>query len=47
MTESVLNCGPDGWLAIASAATIIGLLALSGAALVKYLFFGGRTGAVA
>ena len=44
---SVLNCGSDGWLMLASDIAIYGLLALSGAALVKYLFFAGRGQATA
>ncbi|MFM9848053.1 MAG: hypothetical protein ACKVP3_12940 [Hyphomicrobiaceae bacterium] len=37
--ETVLNCGPHGWAMIASAAFAYGLLALAGAALIKYIFF--------
>lgn len=42
MMNSVLDCGSNGWLMIASGIAIYGLLALAGAALVKYLFFGSR-----
>ena len=41
--DSVLNCGGSGWFMIASGLVFYGLLALAGAALVKYLVFGGRT----
>jgi hypothetical protein len=44
MMGSVLNCGSDGWLMLASGIAINGLLALGGAALVKYLFFADRPG---
>ena len=37
--DSVLNCGADGWLMIAAGIVTYGVLALAGAALVKYLFF--------
>jgi hypothetical protein len=47
MPENILSCGPDGWLAITSAVTILGLLALSAAALLKYLFTGSRHSATA
>ena len=46
MPENILSCGPDGWLAIASAVTILGLVALSAAALFKYLLTGGPRTAV-
>ena len=42
MMNSVLDCGSNGWLMIASGVAIYGVLALAGAALVKYLFFPGR-----
>jgi hypothetical protein len=42
MMGSVLNCGSGWWLMVASGVAIYGLLALAGAALVKYLFFAGR-----
>ena len=42
MLNSVLECGSSGWLMIASGVAIYGLLALAGAALVKYLFFRNR-----
>ena len=44
---SVLNCGSDGWLMLASGIAIYGLLALGGVALVKYLFSTGRGQAIA
>ena len=43
--DSVLNCGANGWLMIAAGVLTYGLLALAGAALVKYLFFADRTAA--
>jgi hypothetical protein len=42
MMNSVLDCGSNGWLMIASGVVTYGLLALAGAALVKNLFFPGR-----
>jgi hypothetical protein len=42
MMQSALNCGPHGWAMIASMITIYGVLALGGAALIKYLFFAKR-----
>lgn len=42
MMNSVLDCGANGWLMIAAAATTYGVLILGGAALAKYLFFGNR-----
>jgi hypothetical protein len=42
MMNTVLDCGSNGWLMIASGIAIYGLLALTGAALVKYLFFSTR-----
>jgi hypothetical protein len=47
MMGSVLNCGSGWWLMVASGVAIYGLLALAGAALVKYLFFAGRGQATA
>jgi hypothetical protein len=41
--DSVLNCGANGWLMIAAGVVTYGMLALAGAALVKYLFFADRT----
>lgn len=46
MPENILSCGPDGWLAIASGVTVLSLVALSAAALLKYLFTGGPRAAV-
>lgn len=46
MMQSALNCGPHGWVMIASMITAYGVLALGSAALIKYLFFSKR-GAVA
>jgi hypothetical protein len=43
MMDSVLNCGTNGWLMIAAGVLTYGLLALAGAALLKYLFFANRT----
>jgi hypothetical protein len=39
----VLNCASSGWLAVAGSVVTYGLLALAGAALIKYLFFAYRT----
>jgi hypothetical protein len=43
--DSVFNCGTSGWLMIASGVITFGVLALAGAALIKYLFVGERGGA--
>jgi hypothetical protein len=40
--DSVLNCGTGGWFMIAAGIAAYGVLALAGAALVKYLFFTNR-----
>ena len=45
--DSILNCSTNEWLVIASVVLIYGVLALGGAALVKYLFFAGRGSATA
>ena len=45
--DSVLNCGGSGWFMIASGVVFYGLLALAGAALVKYLLSGSRSRAAA
>ena len=47
MMDSVLNCGTTGWLMIACGALSYGVLLLAGAALIKYLVFGGRSQATA
>lgn len=43
MTESLLNCGHDGWFMIAGGALTFGVLALAATALVKYIFFANRS----
>jgi len=43
MMESVLNCGANGWPMLAAGVVTYGTLVLAGAALIKYLFFGGRS----
>jgi hypothetical protein len=45
--DSVLNCGTNGWFMVANGVAIYGVLALVGAALVKYLFFTGNGRATA
>jgi hypothetical protein len=45
--DSVLNCGGSAWLMIATGVVTYGVLALAGAALIKYLFFAGRSQAAA
>jgi hypothetical protein len=40
--DSVLNCGAGTWFMIAAAIATYGVLALAGAALIKYLFFANR-----
>jgi hypothetical protein len=45
--DSVLYCDTSGWLMIAAGVITFGVLALAGAALVKYLFFGNRARSVA
>jgi hypothetical protein len=41
--DAVLNCSGDGWLMITGVVMIYGVLALAGAALIKYLFFAERS----
>jgi hypothetical protein len=45
--SSVLSCGGDGWFMVASGIAFYGVLALAGAALVKYLLFADRGQATA
>ena len=45
MMDSVLNCGAGGWLMIAAGGVTFGVVALAGAALIKYLFFADRSAA--
>ena len=47
MMDSLLNCGAGAPLMIAAGVVTFGLLALAGAALVKYLFFPNHTTAAA
>lgn len=47
MMQSALNCGPHGWAMLASMIMVYGVLALGGAALIKYLFFSKRGAAAA
>ncbi len=42
MMDSVLNCTNGGWFMVAAGITTYALLALAGAALIKYLFFANR-----
>ena len=44
--DSVLSCGANGWLMAAGAIVTYGVLALAGAALIKYLFSAGHSHAV-
>jgi len=46
MIDSLRDCGTTGWLMIAGVILTDGALALAGAALIKYLFFAGRSPAV-
>lgn len=39
--NSLLDCGSYGWLMIASTVVTYSVLALAGAAAIKYLFFAG------
>ena len=47
MLESMVNCGTNGWAMVAGGLVTYGVLALAGAALVKYLFFAHRDNAAA
>jgi hypothetical protein len=38
----LLNCGNSGWLMIAASGLTYAVLALAGAALIKYIFFANR-----
>jgi hypothetical protein len=40
--DSVLYCGSGGWFMNAAGVATYGLMALAGAALIKYLFFANR-----
>jgi hypothetical protein len=42
MIDSVLSCSNGGWFMIAAGTATYGVLALAGAALVKFLFFSSR-----
>lgn len=44
MMNTLMNCGSHGWFMIAGGVLLYGVLALAGAALVKYIFFAGRSG---
>jgi hypothetical protein len=41
--NSALDCGFNGWLMVAGGVVTFSMLALAGAAFVKYLFFANRT----
>ena len=43
MLDTVLNCSPHAWPMIAGGVLTFGVLALAGAALIKYLFFANRS----
>jgi hypothetical protein len=43
MMESMLNYGANGWLMIAGGLVTYGVLILTGAALIKYLFSAERS----
>jgi hypothetical protein len=43
MMNSMAECGSHGWFMIAGSVLLYGVLGLAGAALVKYLFFEGRS----
>jgi hypothetical protein len=47
MMNAALECTSHGWAMIAAGILTIGVVALSGAALVKYLFFRDRPAAAA
>lgn len=47
MMTSALECASNGWPMIVGGIAVLGVLALSGAALVKYLFFSDRPAAAA
>jgi hypothetical protein len=47
MIDNLLNCGANAWLMIAGGVLTFGVLVLAGTALVKYVFFTGRSGAAA
>jgi hypothetical protein len=44
--DSVLNCGTGIWFMTAAGIATYGVLALAGAALIKYLFFADRNSTV-
>jgi hypothetical protein len=47
MMNTAFECAANGWPMIAGGIAVLALLALSGAALVKYLFFSDRSSAAA
>jgi hypothetical protein len=47
MMNTALECTSHGWPMIAGGIAVLTVVALSGAALVKYLFFGDRPSAAA
>ena len=47
MTDTLLNCGANGWLMIAGGLLTYGVLALAGTALIKHVFFSKHGGAAA
>jgi hypothetical protein len=42
MINGLMDCGSHGWMMVAGGVLFYGVLALTGAALVKYIFFEGR-----
>ena len=46
MMNGLMDCGAHGWMMIAGSVLFYGVLALAGAALVKYIFFEGRRSAL-
>ena len=47
MMNTAYECAANGWPMIAGGIAVMALLALAGAALVKYLFFGDRPSSAA
>ena len=45
MTNTAFECAANGWPMVAGGIAVLAVLALSGAALVKYLFFSDRPSA--
>lgn len=44
MMQNTMDCGFGGWVMMGAGVLLLAVLILGAAALIKYLFFTGRTG---